>query len=493
MPAKPLPDHPNLEQYKKQAKELLRAWIASDPASVARFREHHPRLSHIADGDSRRTTLALADAQLVIAREHGFESWPKFARHLARPAPEERSADEIRQAAREAVVSGDVATLDALLHDHGEVLRSGPPRYGWWGDYTQGDGRFIVAKEHFFERWDQFAAFLEALRNPNSPVTRFELAVEAVIAGDTSTLQHLLGRHPQLIHARSPRTHHATLLHYVGANGIEGFRQRTPKNAVEMANMLLDAGADINAAADMYGGADTLGLVATSIHPIIAGVQQELMELLLNRGASVATASGGARLSGKIVNACLANGRPGAAEFMAMRGAPLDLEAAAGLGRLDVVRGFFTVDGFLTGGATDQQMRDGFSWACEYGRTEVVDFLLRSSMDVASKLRPHGQTGLHWAAYGGHAGTVRKLLQHRAPVDVKDDRFEMLPLGWALYAWSEGREHWAGNGYYDIVEQLIHAGARVDVDWLKQDERASPLARRIGDDARMRAILMQTR
>jgi ankyrin repeat protein len=261
-----------------------------------------------------------------------------------------------------------------------------------------------------------------------------------------------------------------------------------------MANMLLDAGADINAVADMYGGADTLGLDATSIHPIMAGVQQELMELLLNRGASVATASGGARLAGKIVNACLGNGRPGAAEFMAMRGAPVDLEAAAGLGRLDIVKGFFTVDGLLTAGATDQQMRDGFSWACEYGRTEVVDFLLRSGMDVASKLRPHGQTGLHWAAYGGHAGTVRVLLQHQGPVDVKDDRFGTLPLGWALYAWSDGRAaHWAGNGYYDIVEQLIHAGARVDADWLKQDEQASSLAKRIGDDSRMRAILMQTR
>lgn len=107
--------HPNLEQYKKQAKELLRAWNAGDPASVARFREHHPRLSHIAHGDSRRTSIRLAAAHLVIAREHGFESWPKFSRHLARPTSEQRPADEIRQAAREAVVSGDVATLDALL------------------------------------------------------------------------------------------------------------------------------------------------------------------------------------------------------------------------------------------------------------------------------------------------------------------------------------------------------------------------------------------
>jgi hypothetical protein len=492
MPTRQLPDRPNLEQYKKQAKELLSAWNAGDSAAAARFREHHPRLTNVTEPDSRSTILALADAQLVLAREHGFESWSKFAQHLATAVKEPPAADRIWQAAREALVSGDVVTLDALLREHGGELRSGPPRSGWWGDYSQGDARVVIAKEHFFENWDQFAAFREALQNPSSPVAHFELAIDSAIAGDIPTLEDLLRKHPALIRARSPRTHHATLLHYVGANGVEGFRQRTPKNAVKVAGVLLDAGAEINAQADMYGGADTLGLVATSIHPILAGVQRELMECLLDRGASVATASGGAGLSGQIVNACLGNGRPSAAEFLATRGAPLDLEAAAGLGRLDIVKRFFTIDGSLTGGATEQQMRDGFSWACEYGRTEVVDFLLRSGMDVTSKLRPHGQTGLHWAAYGGHAATVRVLLQHHAPVDVKDDGFETLPLGWAMYAWSGGREHWAGDGYYDIVEQLIHAGARVDADWLKQDEQASRLARRIADDARMRAILTRT-
>jgi hypothetical protein len=492
MPARQLPDRPSLEQYKKQAKELLKAWNAGDPAAVARIREYHPLLSKASDADFQRPTLTLADAQFVIAREHGFESWPKFARHIE-GATEQRPAERVWRAAAGAIVSGDVATLDGLLREHGEMLRASPPRSGWWGDYSQGDARSIIAKEHFFDSWDQFAVFREALKDPTSPVAQFEAAVEAVITGDIPTLERLLRRHPELIRARSMRTHHATLLHYVGANGVEGFRQLTPKNAVKVADVLLDAGADINAMADMYGGADTLGLVATSIHPITAGVQEELMEFLLSRGASVATASGGAKSSGVIVNACLTNGRPGAAEFMAKRGAPLDLEAAAGIGRVDLVKRFFTADGLLTGGATEQQMKDGFSWACEYGRTDVVDFLLQKGMDVGAKLRPHGQTGLHWAAYGGHTGTVRVLLQHHAPVDVKDDRFETTPLGWALYAWSGGREHWAGDGYYEIVEQLLRAGARVDDEWLKQDGHASPLTKRIDEDARMRAILAEAR
>src|SRR5428012_13463 len=50
-------------------------------------------------------------------------------------------------------------------------------------------------------------------------------------------------------------------LHYCGANGVEGYRQKTPKNIVEIARMLLEAGADVDAGADVYGsGCTTLGL-----------------------------------------------------------------------------------------------------------------------------------------------------------------------------------------------------------------------------------------
>ena len=58
---------------------------------------------------------------------------------------------------------------------------------------------------------------------------------------------------------------------------------------------------------------------------------------------------------------------------------------------------------------------------------------------MGAKLRPHGQTGLHWAAYGGHENTVRVLLERHPLVDAKDDTFGGTPLGWALYAWSGGR------------------------------------------------------
>jgi len=320
----------------------------------------------------------------------------------------------------------------------------------------------------------------------------FEEAVEAVIDGDIATLNRLLRANPDLVRARSSRPHHATLLHYVGANGVEDERQRTPANAVEVATLLLAAGADVNARADMYGGSDTLGLVATSIHPLKAGVQDALMTLLLARGATVSGASGGAA-SSSVINACLANGRPSAAEFLARHVEHLDLEAASGLGRLDVVKTFFDQAGALTAGATPQQMHDGFSWACEYGRTEVVDFLLGHGLDVGARLRPHQQTGLHWAAFGGHDRTVGVLLDRQAPLDARDASFDGTPLGWALYAWGGGREEGAGDGYYEVVRMLVNAGATVAPEWLSDADRGFPLAARIREDARMRGLLAPLR
>ena len=69
MPDKSLPERPNLEQYKKQAKELRRSVAAGTPADIERIRHHHPRFGQ-AVSDSLRE-LTLSDAQLVLAREHG--------------------------------------------------------------------------------------------------------------------------------------------------------------------------------------------------------------------------------------------------------------------------------------------------------------------------------------------------------------------------------------------------------------------------------------
>jgi WD40 repeat protein len=79
MPSRKLPSRPDIQHYKNQAKALLKSYRLGDPEAVARVRRHHPGLRK----DGRTPTAVLADAQWVIAREHGFESWPKFAGHIA--------------------------------------------------------------------------------------------------------------------------------------------------------------------------------------------------------------------------------------------------------------------------------------------------------------------------------------------------------------------------------------------------------------------------
>jgi ankyrin repeat protein len=139
------------------------------------------------------------------------------------------------------------------------------------------------------------------------------MAVDAIVRCDVARLKNLLSENPELVHARSTREHRSTLLHYVSANGVEDFRQKTPKKIIEIAKLLLDAGADVNAESDAYGGrSTTLGLTATSCNPEVAGVQLPLLELLIERGAAIA---GSDSASGVV--ACLHNGRGQAAEFLA--------------------------------------------------------------------------------------------------------------------------------------------------------------------------------
>jgi hypothetical protein len=82
MPDRELPDRPNLEQYKKQAKDLAGDCSLGVPGALARIRRHHPRFHKLPESDLPAAHVSLTDAQLVVAREHGFESWPKFAKHI---------------------------------------------------------------------------------------------------------------------------------------------------------------------------------------------------------------------------------------------------------------------------------------------------------------------------------------------------------------------------------------------------------------------------
>ena len=117
--AKNLPAHPSLEHYKKQAKDLLNRVVSGEPDAIQRMQRVHPRLGSLAEPEIRDGSK-LADAQLVIAREHGHESWPAFIREIQMAGRPETSAELVPadgvDLLAEFSVPHEAAGLVLLLH-----------------------------------------------------------------------------------------------------------------------------------------------------------------------------------------------------------------------------------------------------------------------------------------------------------------------------------------------------------------------------------------
>jgi ankyrin repeat protein len=215
-----------------------------------------------------------------------------------------------------------------------------------------------------------------------------------------------------------------------------------------------------------------LGQVATSVHTARAGVQIALRETLLDHGAAIEGAQGGYQP----LTAALANGRPEAAEFLARRGARLDLKGAAGVGRLDLVKSFFNENGSLKANAAKADMDTGFGWACLYGRTSVVEFLLEKGVDLRADENA-GQTALHKAVIGGHLDLIKLLLERKAPLEAKNV-YGGTVLGQAAWCVMHGDP---GLDYVPIIEMLLEAGAKVEeADYPTGNGRVDELLRRHG-------------
>jgi hypothetical protein len=365
-------------------------------------------------------------------------------------------------------------------------MKDGHPQ--WWRlpvaefrqlSVTPADAQVVVAWYYSFNSWDELATWVAAITLPGSSTARFEAAVDAIVAGDIKTLDTLLQNDPSLISARSMRSHHSMLLHYTGTNGVEGYRQRYPPNAVALLQFLLAAGAEVNAKADMYGGGSTtLGLVATSFHPAKAGIMSTMLEILLKAGAYI-DQPGAAGNGSPAINGCLHNGRPEAADFLMRHGALLDLEGAAGTGRLDVVQTFFNEDGSLKDTTTTHKMNYGFIWACEFGHVAVIDFLISKGLDV--NVHVDGMYGLHWALIGGHLDVVQLLIARGASLELRN-MYGGDAIGcctWAIanssevYRWPEKEVD-----YLVIMEELLKTGTPIErgmLAWLeKENDIPSP-------------------
>ena len=83
--AKSFPARPSLEQLKKQAKELLKNYKASDADTLARVRGNLPRLAGKSADEIASERFVLQDAQYVVAREYGFSTWDDLAGAIKTP------------------------------------------------------------------------------------------------------------------------------------------------------------------------------------------------------------------------------------------------------------------------------------------------------------------------------------------------------------------------------------------------------------------------
>src|SRR6478672_680450 len=125
MDSKPLPARPSLEQYKKQAKDLLKAYRSADVETIRRVKKNHPRFEKLAEPGFEISNFALADAQLVIAREHGFESWPNFTKRIEVINSEAAArANPVAAFIEAAIWHGTLEAAEAILAAHPEIAHN---------------------------------------------------------------------------------------------------------------------------------------------------------------------------------------------------------------------------------------------------------------------------------------------------------------------------------------------------------------------------------
>ncbi len=345
------------------------------------------------------------------------------------------------------------------------------------------EARLVLARQHGFATWMDFAAHIAALARGDGGGDPFLVAFHAIEAGDVAGLRACLDAHPDLVHARG--TNGNSLLNLAGGCG-----------AVECALLLLERGADPDLANDRGW---------TPLHQAGYSDNVPLAQALLARGADPARSAHGD--GGTPLVQALFWGHRAAADLLVARGVyPGNLRVAAGVGRLDLLRTHLAPDGSLRPGAgahrafyrphtgfpewrpsDDPQeiLDEAFTYAARSGRIDALAFLLEHGAAIdgdpyrgtallwaVAKHRAetvgwlldhgahvsrratfggpgHGQgvTALHLAAQGGDLAMARLLVERGADTRIEDDLFHATPGGWA--------QHF---GHADVAAFLSTAG-----------------------------------
>jgi hypothetical protein len=164
-----LPERPSLDQLRKQAKELLKQLRSGNQAAAERLRRHK---SNVSDP-------ILADAQFVLAREHGFESWPRLVHYLlaAQPAELEQhrriaedlvrvyNAGDAEAATRLNVLFHSALNIDQIRDFIRDKLFNVPDTERRIDNFTLADAQLVVAQLYGFRDWD------DLVQSSNKPAT----------------------------------------------------------------------------------------------------------------------------------------------------------------------------------------------------------------------------------------------------------------------------------------------------------------------------------
>jgi ankyrin repeat protein len=472
----------DLEQQKRRARELLRAARAGDPRALQRLRQSHPLLADATDAELRTTRLALHHAQLVIAREEGFASWPRLRfeaerrRSMRLTQPVERELSWYEERAR-----GLVSAHEAGLTSAFAQIRDWHPRLHHATDeeiarapFTLDDARLVYARQHGSRDWPAFSRRIGAIAS-GTERPHFTTAVDALRSRDVDLLRELLDRHPDLVHRRG--TNGNTLLNLACSFAGRTCNEDVRKVSIDAVRLLITVGADVDAANDRGW---------TPLHQ--AGTV-ELAGVLLDAGAAIdreAHGPGGTPLA----NALFWGNRELADELARHGIVPRNLRIAAGLGRVDLIerlvgpdgrptpdafaaRGFYRPhSGFPVWQPSDdpqEVLDEALVWACKSGRVDVLPRLVelgarvdadpyrgtpliwsavKGRIDTMAWLLDHGAdvnqratfggpghgegvTALHLAAQNGDLATARFLVERGANPRIEDALYQSSPLGWA--------------------------------------------------------------
>jgi hypothetical protein len=288
------------------------------------------------------------------------------------------------------------------------------------------DAQLVIGRESGFPSWTRLKRHIEKpsltsrLDLPHHERIEdkgFRRAVDLIDAGEAESLRQYLKQHPDLACKHltfegGNYFHNPTLLEFVAENPVR--HGRLPKNIVELAKVVLEAGSSqqsIN---------QTLMLVATGSVPRQCGVQLSLIDLLCDRGADPNSATEAAALHGEFE----------ALAALIRRGARVTLPVAAALGRIEDF-------GRLLPEATSHERHLSLSLAADHGRVEIMRMLLDAGEDP-NRYNPVGghshTTPLHRAAGAGHLEVVKLLVERGARLDMKDILWHGTPADWAKHA-----------------------------------------------------------